>query len=198
MRAFAFYDFPIGDYKDDPKGKEDIVIPSPPTTDETSPLPPSTPVTPIQLSADLSLLMDATNLALTVDEEIKVSILLKNDGLSSATNIGVHCDLPDGLTFVSSDLLTLSGSQLSAKVSTLDKGQTLLFSFKALVKQAGKWAIKAEITSSDQPDPDSTPNNGYDNGEDDTKTLLFTAQPNPQKTTACVDKCVPFMIVRVK
>lgn len=188
MRAFAFYDFPIGDYKDDPKGKEDINIPLPPTAPSVVTTPPA-PVTGSPTQADLRVSMDATELYPKVGDEVTLSLVIWNDGQASASNVKAQINLPAGLAFVSSNLLTLQGNTLMATILTIPAAGYQVLSFKAKVKSAGKITTTAEITSSDQSDPDSTPNNGIDNSEDD--QVSFSLEAKGETVTIPVTPIIP-------
>ena len=55
-------------------------------------------------------------------------------------------------------------------VRPVSAGVTLSLSFQARVVSQGRWTSQAQILTATPADPNSTPGNGSDNGEDDTAT----------------------------
>lgn len=131
-----------------------------------------TNIAPIIQSADLELTKSlVTPPPLTVGGVLEFSIALRNRGPSRADNVSVTDRLPAGLSFVSaspskgsydpaSGLWTV-GSMLRDEVATLNIRATW---------DGSQVTNTAQVTSSDQPDPDSTPNNN-DPTEDDQSSV---------------------------
>ncbi len=127
--------------------------------------------TPDPNKADLSLTMQTDRRTVVVGQLVSVSLTVSNLGGQTVGQAVVVDQLPTGLTFVSSSDFTASGTLLSASVNALQAGSRATVSFLARATGTGTQTNMAQINSSTQPDPDSTPGNGYTNGEDDTAQL---------------------------
>jgi uncharacterized repeat protein (TIGR01451 family)/gliding motility-associated-like protein len=117
---------------------------------------------------DLSLVKSANKRTVTIGEEIEYSITLKNATLNhNATNVEVTDILPDGLGFVSSTDFVRTGDTLKLKIDTVYANTSKAYLYRAKAEKVGNVVNFAEITKSDQADPNSTPGNGVDKNEDD-------------------------------
>jgi uncharacterized repeat protein (TIGR01451 family)/gliding motility-associated-like protein len=121
--------------------------------------------------ADLMLTKKVSKVNPLLNETITYSLEVKNDGPQVATNVEVTDLLPAGLEFVSSATLTRTGNILKGSIASIAVGETRTLTFLAKVIQNGAIKNVAQISKSDQKDPDSTPNNGYENGEDDESSV---------------------------
>ena len=141
-----------------------------------SPNPNQTPLPPVQGNqpapaadkADLSLTMQTSSRVLTAGELVSISLTVSNRGGLTATGIGLRNELPTGFQFVSSSSgMTANGQAVSGTVGSLASGQAVTLTFVA--RSAGNATVinVAQIIAADQPDSDSTVNNGIDKGEDD-------------------------------
>ncbi|MFN8356788.1 MAG: SdrD B-like domain-containing protein [Spirosomataceae bacterium] len=151
--------------------------------------------------ADLSLSKDVSNKSPNVGDQVTYSLVVKNDGPLAATNVEVTDYLPAGVSFVSSSTMTLSGGLVKATIPSIAAGSSVTISFIAKITGEGSITNKAEITKSDQKDPDSTPGNGTGKGEDDESSVdLRSIKPcnlEPPvltcgKTTICAGESVTF------
>lgn len=134
--------------------------------------------------ADLSLTKAVSKSVANIGDEIEYTITVLNSGPSTATNVEVKDKLPSGLTSVSSSTLTESAGVLTGTVASIAKGATAVFTFKAKVTSAGKITNFAEVSKSDQKDPDSTPGNGStkpDEDDDDSVDINSTVVCNLEK-----------------
>lgn len=116
----------------------------------------SIPTTPID-SADLNITKTVNNSAPNVNDNVVFTILVKNEGTDSATNVHVKDWLPEGLTYVSDNgggayIISLGIWQ----VGTLADGASKTLKITASVTTNGSKINKAEIFSLDQSDPDPT------------------------------------------
>ena len=118
-------------------------------------------------SANLSLTKTVNKTVINIGDEVEYTITVLNSGPNTATNVEVKDKLPIGLTYVSSSTLTESAGTLTGIVASIAKGATAVFTFKAKVNKDGKIINLAEVTKSDQKDPDSTPGNASIKHEDD-------------------------------
>ena len=147
-----------------------------------SPNPNQGPLPPVQSNqpapdpnkADLSLQLQLTQQAIAVNQTVGVTLVVRNEGGLTATNVGVDVTLPDGVQFVASASgMNASGAVVSGTVSQIPAGQSATLTFTMKATGVGTRALPAQITRADQPDPDSTPGNGYTNGEDDTASTTL-------------------------
>jgi uncharacterized repeat protein (TIGR01451 family)/gliding motility-associated-like protein len=151
--------------------------------------------------ADLRIQIKGTPASVFVGDEITYTIEVKNSGPNTATGVEIKATLPAGLQFVSSSSLTLTGNVLKGTITSIDSGTTVSFTFKAKVLAEGSYTVTTEITKSDLPDPDSTPNNGIGNGEDDQDSFSIKAQepcrakPPVLSCTDCHTICIGQKVV---
>ena len=134
------------------------------------PLPPVQPnqPTPDPDKADLSLLVQFSSLAVQPGKSFTITLTVHNRGSLAATNVALTDVLPAGLQFVTSASgMTASGSTVSGTIGQIPVGQSASLTFVVQVTGSGMLTNRAQIMSADQPDSDSTPGNGYTNGEDD-------------------------------
>ena len=150
--------------------------------------------------ADLSLTKTVNKSVVNTGDEIEYTITVLNSGPSTATNVEIKDKLPVGLTYVSSSTLTESAGTLTGTAASIAKGATAIFTFKAKVAMAGKITNSAEVTKSDQKDPDSTPGNApgnaltkLDEDDDDNVDINSTFVCNIEKPTiacGCTQKTI--------
>jgi uncharacterized repeat protein (TIGR01451 family) len=125
--------------------------------------------------ADLSLNKSVDNASPAFGGEVVFTLTLANAGPSNATNVSVRDALPVGLTFVGA---TASQGAYNAtggdwNVGTVVAGDVLTLQIRARVDTTQPITNSAEITRSDQFDPDSTPGNNKA-GEDDSASVTIT------------------------
>ena len=132
------------------------------------PLPPvqSNQPTPNPATADLSLQLVVSNQTPALSEVISYSLVVTNRGGATASNVSVGAVLPASLSYVGG--LSASGQTVTGTIGSLAAGNSTVLVFQARVSALGQAITKAQITAASPADPDSTPNNGTDNGEDDT------------------------------
>lgn len=147
-----------------------------------TPVRPSTPPAPAPLSsqptpnpslADLSLRLVASTLAPSTGQPLSLTIVIENGGGANAQNVQVGCLLPGNLTFLSSPNMGASSGLLRGSIAFIPAGGTGLLWFTATPTAAGMALTMAQIEAATPGDPDSTPNNGFTNGEDDTAQCLI-------------------------
>ncbi len=121
-------------------------------------------------AADLRLTKTASKLDPELNENVTFTLTVVNDGPDAATNVEVTDNLPTGLSFVSDD-----GSYNDAtgvwSVGNLATGASASLHITAKVTQTGSIINAAEVTASDQYDPDSTPGSGSNEDDDDSVEL---------------------------
>ncbi len=123
--------------------------------------------------ADLSLTKTVDNPAATVGQPVTFTLTLTNKGPSTATNVAVTDPLPPGVTFISS---TPSQSYNNATgvwtVGTVPVNGTATLQVTVSLTTSNPVINTAEVTASDQSDPNSTPNNNNPNEDDQASATL--------------------------
>ncbi len=133
----------------------------------------------LQQSADLSLTKTVDKATPVNGDQITYTLTVANAGPAQATGVTVADTLPAGkVTFVSASAgCSHSSGVVTCGPASVTAGGDVQFQITVAVTDAtGGLSNTAQITAVDQPDPDSTPNNGTGNGEDDQVTLS-TPQP---------------------
>jgi uncharacterized repeat protein (TIGR01451 family) len=144
-------------------------------------------------TADLTLAMRVSSRTPTVNQPVTVTLVLTNTGPGSASDVSAGSLLPDGLIFLasSSPALTGSANSLTMNAGTLFSGESRSVAFQLKATRSGTFATAAQIMSSSVIDPDSQPNSGTGDGQDDEAQIdLRTADgggglslsPNPNQT----------------
>jgi uncharacterized repeat protein (TIGR01451 family) len=125
--------------------------------------------------ADLSLTKTVDNAGAGVGQLILFTVTVTNSGPSTAANVVVTDSLPSGLTYTSSTATqgTYNSSTGMWTIGSIASGGTATIQIAATVVTSGRKRNIAQITSTDQFDPDSTPGNSTD-GEDDQAAVLIT------------------------
>ncbi|GAB4026293.1 hypothetical protein GCM10028773_54880 [Spirosoma koreense] len=150
----------------------------------TSPAMPAVPSNLFRITtqpplADLSLSMSSSQRTLNVNDPVTITLAVKNDGPGPATNVVVRNRLPDNLAYVSGSGITASGNVLTGTIASLNVGASTALSFTAKPTAVGAYRNAAEIAQSSVNDPDSQPNSGTGDGQDDATQVEFqTLQGN--------------------
>lgn len=122
--------------------------------------------TPDPAAADLSLKLVVNNRTPVLNEVISYSLIITNAGGATANSIAVGAVLPASLSYVSG--LSAAGQTVTGTIGSLAVGSSTVLVFQARITALGEAITKAQITAATPTDSDSTPNNGTENGEDDT------------------------------
>jgi uncharacterized repeat protein (TIGR01451 family) len=122
---------------------------------------------PDPAKADLSLTMLSSSRIAKLGQLVTFTLTVNNLGGQTATNIKLQNPLPDGLEFSTATGMSLESSSVNATISQLAPNQSASVSFVARVTSSIPITNAAQINASDQADPDSTPGNGLNKGEDD-------------------------------
>ena len=146
---------------------------------------------PSPAAADLSLRIVSDRRCPKVGEVVSFSVCLHNAG-TDTPDVTWSCRLPDNLQLVNSAGLTFANGVLTGTARQVSRQQDVLTGFQARPLVAGTYRVAAQVTASSLPDPDSTPDSGTADGEDDTAqtdlragdagTAIF-ASPNPGQRT---------------
>ncbi|GAB2570871.1 hypothetical protein GCM10027190_21010 [Spirosoma areae] len=158
----------------------------------TSPAIPAVPSNLFQITtqADVNLAITINQRVPDVNTPISIRLLVHNEGPLQAKGIIVRNRLPGNLAFVSSANFSISGNVLTSTATDIEPGATQLLSFVAQPTAAGTFQNAAEIASATTIDPDSQPNSGTGDGQDDTAQVDFRTRqsssavfssPNPNQ-----------------
>ncbi|WP_414654787.1 DUF11 domain-containing protein, partial [Flavobacterium sp. UBA4854] len=139
-------------------------------------------ITFIGPSADLSLTKNVVtgNTSPVVGSQVSFELKITNDGPNNATGVQVTDLLPSGFQYVnySSSAGTYDSTTGIWNVGTVDTGVTESLILDAKVLPTGDYKNITQVTASDLPDPDSTPNNDDgDQSEDDEDNVVLTPIP---------------------
>jgi uncharacterized repeat protein (TIGR01451 family) len=150
---------------------DDITDPNPDNNTSTA----QTPIIPPE--ADLSLTKTADPLTLVPGENVTFTITATNDGPLTATNVAVSDSLPPGLSFVSATPSqgTYNNQTGIWTVGNLAPGSNATLEIVATLTATEPVVNRAQVSASDQPDPDSTPGNNVA-GEDDQDSVTVPLQ----------------------
>ncbi|WP_288428400.1 choice-of-anchor Q domain-containing protein [uncultured Spirosoma sp.] len=117
--------------------------------------------------SDLSLRLNVDSRTPGANQAVTYQLTVTNDGPLKATGVTWQNRLPDNMTFVGGSNLSLNNGVLSGYVASLEPGASNTFTYQLQPTQAGQYINAAQITTADQPDPDSQPNSGTGDGQDD-------------------------------
>ncbi len=153
----------------------------------------SSSVTPNPVS-DMELTLSVDNSTPLVGDNVVFTITVLNDGPSDVSGIQVTDQLPSGYTYISDDAGAaynpVSGIWTAGAISA--SGNAIL-NITASVNAAGDYNNIAELTASDNLDPDSTPANG-DLTEDDMDDESITPiAVSDIELTVAVDETTPYV-----
>ncbi|MEG1227977.1 MAG: hypothetical protein RSD71_04700, partial [Flavobacterium sp.] len=162
-------------------------------------------VTPIQPTADLSITKSVNRSSPLIGSKVTFEIIVTNNGPNDTTGVQVTDKLPSGYTY---DSFTVStGTYDSATgiwiVGNLVNGKFETLQVTAVVNPTGVYLNSAEVTASDLPDPDSTPNNNVTTEDDyaEISTTPVTAvsdlsiSKTVSNTTPTVGSLVTFTVI---
>lgn len=131
-------------------------------------------------SADLSLTMSVNNSTPAFGQNVTYTVTVSNAGPDGATNVAVKDVLPASLVFVSATPST--GSYNSATgiwtVGSIANGANVTLQIVAQVNAFGTITNTAQVSASDQSDPDSTPNNNVSTEDDQASVNIGSTPPS--------------------
>lgn len=132
--------------------------------------------------ADLSLEKLVNTSSPKIGDNITYTVRVSNAGPATATNVEVVDILPLGLSLVSAtgaDVINTVGSTITAKFNSILMNGQKEFTIIANVTGTGSITNRAQVTKSDQGDPDSVPNAGSDEDDDDLSIINVVEPCNP-------------------
>lgn len=125
---------------------------------------------------DVRLSLQANRAFVRTGDITSYSLSLHNESAATTADgnrVEWSCRLPAGLELENSDGFIFKDSLLTGTVANLRSDTTIVFTVKAM--QNGHYTLAAEVTATTYADPDSTPNSGMDDGEDDTASITLLA-----------------------
>lgn len=126
---------------------------------------------PAPSTADLSLTLQTSSRVLRVDEPFTYQVRIRNQSTTPADLTRWTLRLPANMEFVNEAGATDSDNVKVGTVSRLNPLSDTTFTFLAKSTQAGLFRTSAQITTATSLDPDSSPNSGQADGEDDVATV---------------------------
>ena len=124
--------------------------------------------------ADISVVKTASNTTPAVGSFVSFTVTASNAGPTNASGVVITDALPTGYTYISD---TGAGAYVPATglwtVGNLAASGNAVLTITARVNPSGNYANTAQLTSSNQADPNSTPNNNNP-AEDDQSTSSLT------------------------
>src|SRR5262245_33809701 len=142
--------------------------------------------------ADLRLTKDVDDPTPDLGDNVVYTLVVTNDGAAGATNIEVEDVLPAGTSFVTFTATQGTYDDMTSiwTVGDLAVNGTATLTITAKVLTPGAKVNTAEISASDQPDPDSTPGNNVA-GEDDQDDVTATPTQIDLSLTKTVNDTTP-------
>ena len=145
-------------------------------------------------TADLLLTKTVDNPSPNVGDEISFTVAVQNQGPNDATNVVVLDALPAGLSEAGS--ITANGNYDFASglwtIGTIASGSTVTLTIRARVDSFQTLTNTAQVSASDQFDPDSTPGNSNP-AEDDQASVMI----DPPTIDLSISKTIDQPIVDV-
>lgn len=144
-----------------------------------------------QPEADLSLTLSADEEAVNVGETTILSLQINNDGPDDASNIQVSLPIPGDFSYVGDD----GGGSYAAgvwSISGLTAGDQAVLNLSLSYQGADRTEVVAEIIAVDEQDPDSTPNNG-NSEEDDQASVEIRIPEADQSLGLRLSSSAPFL-----
>ncbi|MCB9296622.1 MAG: DUF11 domain-containing protein [Lewinellaceae bacterium] len=147
--------------------------------------------------ADLSLAKSVSNSTPNVGDVVTFTITVSNQGPSNATGVAVEDYLPNGYSNIAniSNGGMLSGGTITWSGFSIAAGGSVSLTFNATVGAPGtgvSYENVAQVTASDQDDPDSTPDNDDgDQSEDDEDSATTSPQQADLSLAKSVSNATP-------
>lgn len=114
---------------------------------------------------DLSLSMQMNPLTPRLNETGTLTLTIRNDGGKPADEVRIHGLLPTNIAIESGQDWTVTPAGFMSTAFSVGVGQSVTRQLRVHIVTVGPFVVKS--TLSGPADADSTPNNGFDNGEDD-------------------------------
>ena len=125
---------------------------------------------------DLSLAKDVDNERPNVGDQVSFTLTVSNSGPSPATGISVRDVLPQGLRYLSSNATQGSYNNSNGiwRIGSIADSRSVTLELRAMVDEILAVNNTAEVITADQPDLDSTPDNGIESEDDQDSAAVTT------------------------
>lgn len=144
-------------------------------------------------AADLSLDMSVNKRVLKVGDEVTYTISMTNNGPCNTGTFSWRDRLPANVQFMGSpdNLTAVNGEVVGTVAAGLSPNTSITQRFTVRVQQPGLYLNAAEISAMATTDPNSVPNSGTGDGQNDAaltdlrtveSTTVVYASPNPNQT----------------
>ncbi len=143
--------------------------------------------------SDLSLSAQLSSRTPAVGQPVTITLDIANAGPQPASGVVISANLPANLAFIDaiSAGVSMQDNAVMINAGTLESGAVQQVSFRVRPLAQGRYLTALQVTASSATDPDSQPNSGTEDGQDDATqfdlrtpdsgTAVF-ASPNPQQT----------------
>lgn len=140
-------------------------------------------ITIVPQVSNLSLIKQINDLNPLSGDTVTFTIKVHNDGPNMATNISVKDSIPNGYSTISNidNGGILTGNNLNWNIASLANGGDVFLTYQAKVEKPGigiSFKNIAQITKSDQFDPNSTPGNNINTEDDQSEITAIPEQAN--------------------
>ncbi|GAB3973330.1 hypothetical protein GCM10028806_26940 [Spirosoma terrae] len=141
-----------------------------------------------QPEADLSLHIAVSNRTPVLGQPVSVTLSVKNASKQEARNIQLESRLPNFLAVVDGGNFQNNSGVLTTTLSSIPASGSVNQTIQLVATSEGVFRLSAQIMASDNPDPDSYPGSGTNDGQDDmswvdlrtTKSgMLINTSPEP-------------------
>ncbi|MEA9412771.1 PKD domain-containing protein [Flavobacterium sp. PL02] len=153
-------------------------------------------ITPIQPYTDLSLTKSVDNPTPVIGSQVTFKVVVTNNGPQNDTGVQITDLLPDGYTYNSFTVSTGTYNPVTGLwvIGNLIDGESETLQITGTVNATGNYINIAEVTASDLPDPNSTPNNGIPTENDyGTATITAINQASDLSLTKSVNTPTPLV-----
>ncbi|CAN5374761.1 hypothetical protein BH09BAC4_BH09BAC4_15840 [soil metagenome] len=123
--------------------------------------------------ADLSLSLQAAKRIVQVNESLAIRLRVSNQSNTQAALARWTYRLPANLQFIDTNGQVYSDNVMTGTVHQLPPLADTTFTLLVRPTAAGLFRTAAQLTTATSPDPDSTPNSGTADGEDDVASVDF-------------------------
>jgi uncharacterized repeat protein (TIGR01451 family) len=120
-----------------------------------------------QPEADLSLHVAVSNRTPVLGQPVSVTLLVKNTSKQEARNVQLESRLPNFLAVVDGGNFQNNSGVLTTTLSSIPASGSVNQTIQLVATSEGVFRLSAQIMSSDNPDPDSYPGSGTNDGQDD-------------------------------
>ena len=119
--------------------------------------------------ADLSVVAQVSSRVARLNDVITYSLQVSNAGPQDASGVQIVNRLPVGVEFVEAITSGISEANgvVTGIIGTVQANVPVTAAYRVRITQPGAYFSAAEVTATNTPDPDSQPNSGTGDGQDD-------------------------------